>query len=307
MSGIHELKLHQMFRSHLWKRGDQMKTGFIGAGKAGTTLGKYLSENGTDILGYYSKHKEHADESARFTGSGSFLCLEDIVKASDILFLTVTDDEIKNVWDHIAKMDIRGKTICHISGSLSSEVFSGHENTGAYICSVHPAYAFSDRFSSYKNFKGTVITLEGDEEAVKQVTGIFRPLGHRCVSIPENKKVLYHTACVFASNLVTALIKESQDLLEMCGFDEETALLLMSGLSPKSLSAVLERGCAAALTGPVERNDSGTVEKHEKALISLDEKKYAETYNVLSGVLADIAAEKHPDRDMSEIRNLLKL
>ena len=34
-----------------------MKIGFIGAGKVGFSLGKYLMENSTTVSGYYSKNE----------------------------------------------------------------------------------------------------------------------------------------------------------------------------------------------------------------------------------------------------------
>ena len=41
-----------------------MKVGFIGAGKVGFSLGKYLKENGVEITGYFSKSPESAKSAA---------------------------------------------------------------------------------------------------------------------------------------------------------------------------------------------------------------------------------------------------
>lgn len=38
-----------------------------------------------------------------------------------------------------------------ISDSLSSDIFSNAERTGALVCSVHPIYAFSNKFTAYQN------------------------------------------------------------------------------------------------------------------------------------------------------------
>ena len=44
-----------------------MKIGFIGAGRVGCTMGKYLVKHGADVTGYWSRTPEHAKEAAEFT------------------------------------------------------------------------------------------------------------------------------------------------------------------------------------------------------------------------------------------------
>ena len=43
-----------------------MKFGFIGAGKVGFSLGKYLADNEMEVVGYYSEFKEDALQSHQF-------------------------------------------------------------------------------------------------------------------------------------------------------------------------------------------------------------------------------------------------
>ena len=44
-----------------------MKFGFIGAGKVGFSLGKYLADNEMEVVGYYSEFKEDALEAVSYT------------------------------------------------------------------------------------------------------------------------------------------------------------------------------------------------------------------------------------------------
>ena len=50
-------------------RRDAMKIGFIGAGKVGFSLGKYLADNNQKVIGYYSEFTEDAKEASKFTNS----------------------------------------------------------------------------------------------------------------------------------------------------------------------------------------------------------------------------------------------
>ena len=52
-----------------------MKTGFIGAGKVGFTLGKFFAENNIQVTGYYSRRRESAKEAAAFTGTTVYTAL----------------------------------------------------------------------------------------------------------------------------------------------------------------------------------------------------------------------------------------
>lgn len=58
----------------------------------------------------------------------------------------------------------------------------------------------------------------------------------------------------------------------------------------------------AALTGPVERADLGTVAKHLNVLAADDDKML---YLLLSKQLLCLAGQKHPDRDYRSIQTFI--
>lgn len=171
-----------------------MKIGIIGAGKVGTTLGKYLSDAGIKVTGFYSRSRESADEAATFTGSKAYESLEELVEASDTVFITTPDGVISQVWRELALLDIRQYFICHFSGSLSSHVFSGIEETGAYGASIHPMYAFSSKFTSYEQFHTAYLTMEGTEPMLSAMKTLFQGLGHKVLSLKAEDKMKYHAA-----------------------------------------------------------------------------------------------------------------
>lgn len=70
-----------------------MKFGFIGAGKVGFSLGKYLKENNIDLNGYYSKSKHSAKEAAIFTGTKKYDNLEMLIEDSELYLLQHLNSE----------------------------------------------------------------------------------------------------------------------------------------------------------------------------------------------------------------------
>lgn len=99
-----------------------MKFGFIGAGKVGFSLGKYLADNEMEVVGYYSEFKEDALEASKFTKSSVNKNIEDLVRDSDVLFLTVPDGAIEKVWNQVKKTGISGKVVCHCSGCFITKM-----------------------------------------------------------------------------------------------------------------------------------------------------------------------------------------
>ena len=61
-------------------------------------------------------------------------------------------------------------------------------------------------------------------------------------------------------------------------------------------------GPEKSLTGPVERNDEGTIRKHLDCLETAEEKQL---YKLLSARITELAQHRHPERDYTGIRRLL--
>ena len=291
---------------YLLKGGMQMRVGFIGAGKVGCSLGKYFVENGIEVSGYYSRTFEASKEAAEFTLTGKYETLESILEDSDTLFLTVPDRQISKVWDDMRGLDIRDKIICHCSGSISSATFFNGEKRGAKVYSVHPLYAISDRFSSWKNLKNAYFVIEGSESGMEIMRSLMQVGGNQVIVTDTAKKSLYHGAAVTASNLVVALLKMSVDMLNACGFEEKAAMEALKGLFLGNAEAMVEKGLVDALTGPVERNDVETVQRHLQAFRQETGMQNAEMiYRLLSMELLDIAKQKHKDRDYGNLTEIL--
>ncbi len=280
-----------------------MKTvGFIGAGKVACSMGKYLSGADVTVTGYYDTDQKSADEAATFVETCAMSSITELVAQSDVIFIATPDDVIASVWEKIKTMDISEKIIGIFSGSLSSMLFRGIETTGATGVSIHPMFAFSDRFSDYRQLHTTMLTMEGDESAVDYMRTLFEGLGHRVFVIDRDKKMRYHAAASVASNLMVGLYDMSLSMLFDCGFTEEDAAQILMPLIEKNTSSMIKNGPVAALTGPIERGDVETV-KHHIEVMTPDEKAI---YIPLAVRLIDIATKKNPGRDYEPMRQILE-
>ena len=172
---------------------------------------------------------------------------------------------------------------------------------------MHPLYAVSDRYSSWKDLGKAHITIEGSQAHLAETADVFRSLGNR-VTIMENpeKKAIYHAAAVMVSNQMAALADLGAQLLTTCGFTREDAETALAPLITGNALKISQVGPVEALTGPIERGDAQTVRKHLDAMEEENLTEIREIYEGLSRVLVEMAEKKHPERDYRNVEKILK-
>lgn len=276
-----------------------IRIGFIGAGRVGTSLGKYFTQKGRKIGGYYSLSPESARWAAQFTTSRHYESLQQIISDCDMIMFTVPDDKIASVWEE-AKPYVSGKIIAHCSGLHSSNIFSDIGVTKSYAYSIHPLMAISSREHSWEELSHALFTIEGDETYLHTITEMFEALGNRTRIISAENKIKYHAAAAISSNYMTALFYMSQNLFEECGFEEKEAREELYALAKGNLDHILADGCIPSLTGPLERNDFSTVKAHMDALTPEMKNVYAAN----AAYLIRVAEKKNPKRDYMSMKNL---
>lgn len=279
-----------------------MKIGFIGAGKVGFSLGKYFQTHNLRLSGYCSLNPCSAKEAAAFTGTLAFDSIEALCLDSDIIFITVPDSAIKPVFLSINQSFYKEKVFVHASGSLSAkECFE----QASHAYSLHPMCAVSDKENSYQDFDRVTFTLEGTEDKFDSIREHFEKAGLKIVKISSENKVKYHLSSVFASNLVVGIYQRAKDLLTECGFTDEQAHEALSSLFLGNARNIVSSGTIGALTGPVQRADAVTVKKHILQLNKKGNCDDLELYLNLSKTILNIAAQKNPNTDFSELIELI--
>lgn len=279
-----------------------MKIGFIGAGKVGCSLGKYFTEKGLKLSGFYSRSFEQAAFGAEQTRTKAFTELQAIVAASDWLFLTVSDQQILPVFRQLQPFLRPGMMVFHCSGAESSQLLAVEPERQYQLFSLHPMLAFPSRQTAGESIAQALFTLEGDREAESEVRKVLSILGNPIQTIRGEEKIRYHAACVMCSNLVNGLVYTSQELFQQAGFSPEAAETAWQNLFLENAKNIAADGAVAALTGPVERRDLATVEHHLANLTP----QQAAIYQDLSQVLVKMAEGKHPAIDYTQIKERLK-
>jgi predicted short-subunit dehydrogenase-like oxidoreductase (DUF2520 family) len=146
--------------------------------------------------------------------------------------------------------------IAHVSGSLGLGPLAGHPR----VAVLHPLVALPDAERGAARLPGAWFGLAVDGDPLADE--VVAVLDGRAVRVAEGSWVRYHAAAVIAANHLVALLGQVERVAASIDVPLEAFLDLAAG----SLDDVAELGPAAALTGPVKRGDTATVERHLAAL-----------------------------------------
>lgn len=250
-----------------------MRIGFIGAGKVGTAFGIYLKAKGFLISGFFSRTKASSLQAASKTESNSYDSMNRLVEASDIIFITTSDDQIKNVCQILCQdAPLRqNQLFVHMSGALASTVLSPLKVFGCYIYSMHPLQAFAAVEKAVSDLSKTYFCLEGDEEKISVLESMLQTCGNEFFKLEPEQKLLYHSSACMLSNYLVTLVHNGLKIMEDIHIDSTTAFKAMLPLINGTVQNILELGTDKALTGPIARGDIKTVAEQLKAISTVSE------------------------------------
>lgn len=262
--------------------------GFVGGSRAGTAFANYLTKSGLNVQGFYSYNFDSAITSAKITKTKAYTDLESLVFDSDIIFISVKDIYIQDVWQQVRQFNLFDKIICHLSGFLSSHIFDHSGTFCKGVASLHIPISFARKEIIPKEIKSAVFVVEGDACALDVLSKVSLQTNNQMVKINTIAKTKYHAACVFSSSLTLALLKNASNIIED-SLDENnrsaiSERLVLNLASSAITNSILNNDIMSNITGPIIRNDTTTVTKHLEVLTNQDNKIL---YKMLSNFLLE--------------------
>lgn len=281
-----------------------MKIGFIGAGKVGTSFGAYLYKKGFNVIGYYSRTFNSAENAIKYSRGKAFNNIKDLAKLADMIFITTNDDNITKVCQGLVQEDClkEGQVLIHMSGASSSRALKSAKKKGCSIYSMHPLQAFASVERAVKDLENTVFSIEGDGDRIHLLEEILKTTGNKYFKLTSQQKTIYHaTACVVSNYLVT-LMDYGLSLFESIGIEKNEGYKALYPLIEGTIKNIYSLGTDKALTGPIARGDIQTIEKHLKSLEGTASNK-TDFYKIMGAMTLEIA-KKEKLKDTEKIREL---
>lgn len=271
----------------------------IGYGKLGSHLFYALKESPkANVVGVFKKANR-----ANYFG---------LVKKANIIFICVQDAKIKTVVKKLSgkTVELKNKFVFHTSGSLSSAGLKPLKAKGAYTGSFHPVQTFESRAKKNEGrFSDIYTAIEGDNKSRKKAAELARILRSRSFEIDKENKVYHHLCCVIASNFLSTLARQVENIgskkIRINGFNKLSFFNIYTPLAATTLDNIARKGAVNSLSGPVERNDSETIIKHLDALKAYPT-DVLPIYLLLGIETAKLALEKK-SITLPQTKNILKI
>jgi predicted short-subunit dehydrogenase-like oxidoreductase (DUF2520 family) len=269
----------------------------IGCGKVSKTLAALIHQLGAGkIQDLYSRTPASAYAAMKFIGAGRVS--EDLASMheADIWIIAVPDSQISSVGTSLAMASekiaaplLEMPVAFHCSGFESSALLEPLRAKGYGIASLHPVMSFADPRLSMKNFKGTPCAIEGDPRSAGILGKWIGQIGAKAFELSADKKVLYHAAAVFSSNLNVVLQAIALEAWQASGVRQNMIAELHAALLNVTTQNVLHMGPAQALTGPAARGDERVV-RLQQDIVTQWHPEAGLVYGLLSALASRLAS-----------------
>ncbi len=288
-----------------------IRISIVGPGNVGTALALGLKRRGHSIVSIIGRSVVSARRCAKLVSCKRYSdrCA-DIDPRTNLLLIATPDSVVDSVAHDVARSaPLRHNQLSafHVSGVLTSDALRPLTKRGALCFSLHPIQTFTQRRSPEvlaTVLRGISYGFEGNSRAEKIARRIVQDLRGTLQIVPKEQKILYHIACVFASNYLLTVIEAA-----------ETIGTKLRWKAPRSFGPLIEQTITNArrsrsadvLTGPIARGDVETVRAHIGQL----RKRFPELlpiYRELGLRTVEIAnrKERRPRKDLQTIRSILK-
>lgn len=238
-------------------RNRHLQVAVIGKGRLGTSLARALSR-------ITKTFRLHSHIPAR---SSSFKKLS-VDGGPDILIIVTRDNYITSVAKKaLSNTGNNLRLVVHCAGSLSPEILP--KKARVMRATIHPIQTFAK--PSDQLFKGITFTISTqDSLAVPMLRKLARELGaSQTFQLNPDILPLYHSMIVYGANFIILLGTALEEISKAATIDGRKMKSALRPILMQSLNNVLTGDSRRALTGPISRGDTQTVERHRKALKQL--------------------------------------
>ncbi len=238
----------------------------VGAGRLGLQLARVLYQHHVSFFGVVCHSLESRTNAAQVLPQRLLLESHRPLPPATRVILAVRDAQIAEVGMALAPRLPSGAIILHCSGAFGPSVLDSLAGAGFATGVFHPLLPFPHPIEPVVDFRGAVVTLAGHPTAVAAGHELAEATGMVPVHAPTLSWPLYHAAATLAAPLVHALLQAAQEELRRAGFPAEHISLALRKLA----ATVVEQATGGhgwnLLTGPLVRNDYGTIHAHENVL-----------------------------------------
>lgn len=231
-----------------------MKVVIVGAGNVATVLGKKMKEGGIDILQVVSQTYTHALELGTALHVPATDNFGEMITSADFYLVAVTD---ANITMAAAQFSELNGIILHTAGSVSKDVLKNYSNQYGVV------YPLQTLNRNVEALPEVPVLIDGSNETVKEAIKQFTSTWADAVVLANDQQRLNtHVAAVIVNNFTNHLMALTEDFCRQENID----FSLLMPLVYQTVDNLGSMPAARLQTGPAERGDISTVDKHLQLL-----------------------------------------
>lgn len=245
----------------------------IGTGNVGSHLAQALYNDGINIKQLFSRSINKVIAIAEKTDSSPIDNLDQLHDNLDLIIVAVNDDAIRSV---IEQIPFRNVLTVHTSGSVSLNVFDslGYNNFGIF----YPLQSFNKHQEI--NIKEVPFCLEAvNNKSLFVLESLAKKISNHVYHINSKERETLHLAAVFANNYSNFMYQIAKQITD----ESNLSFDLLKPLINETANKINFLSPKEAQTGPAQRNDLKTIEKH--LLLLQDSPNLKELYKNISELI----------------------
>ncbi|MCW2927773.1 MAG: oxidoreductase [Thermoleophilia bacterium] len=268
------------------------RVGIIGAGRLGRALVHALDRAGHEVVAASTRTAASRDLLRRSIDVPTFGDVVEVARRSEVLVCCVPDDALAAIVAQLASelgdADLPDVVVT-VSGATALATFAPLVDRGVAAARIHPLQVFTDA-SGPESFVGVTAAIAVTDPATFDCArSVAESIGLHPVAIDEAHRAAWHAAATIAANYSVTLLAAARDLAVQAGVEEADALASLGALARGAIGRAMEEGPEAALTGPISRGDSGTVDAHLASLEDGPSPELATMYRELGARTVELA------------------
>ena len=243
----------------------RLRVGVIGVGRVGSVLAAALQQAQHPVVAAHAVSQSSLNRAAVLLPATDLVSIDDVVKAAQLLLISVPDDVLPGLVAGIAStVGFQShQLIAHTSGRHGIGVLEPARARGAIVMALHPAMTFTGSPTDRVRLTSCPFGVTAEPEGRAAAEALVIEMGGDPWWVEETDRPKYHAALSHASNNLNTVIAQSRNLLGEIGFADSGAFL--TPLVMASVENALALG-TQTLTGPISRGDVETLRAHIETL-----------------------------------------
>ncbi len=246
-------------------RGGRLDIGIIGMGHVGPVLGSALRAVGHKIVGVSASSEESKERADALLPGIPVSAVEEIVAQSDMVLLTVPDDQLGGLVNGLAELGAwkASQLVIHTSGAHGIDILEPAARGGAIPLAIHPAMTFTGTSVDLPRLIGTPFAVTAPAIALPIAQALVVEMGGEPFEVAEEDRGVYHAALNHGANFLATVVSQAKQVLATVGIEDPGTFL--QPLCEAALDRALRAG-ERGISGPIPRGDAGTIRTHLRVL-----------------------------------------